>query len=234
MKKLLLFLAITFATINTPEATLPELELVELSSRNLFNTLVGSYNFDGDRHGDFVGDYVAILQDGSEWKIHPDDQEKFAKWLMNDLVHTEVRTSFYWFKREHKFSLKNHNNGDSVRAMLIRHAAYPLMIQSISEPFPTKTDVEAIRQSVFWEDENGNIHEDSIIIGYQDVPSCYKREIILSDGSIWWIKPNCDLCAFSMGQFVLVGYNDKSSGQRPFLLTGTEREAKWDWATRIH
>lgn len=232
MKKLLLILAVISTTLHALEATFPEIELEELCSRNLFNTLVGSYSFAGDRHGDFIGDHVAILQDGSEWKVHPKDQEKFAKWLMNDLVHTEVRTSFYWFKREHKFLLKNHNNGDSVRVMLIRHASYPFMIQSISTPFPTKTRLQPRYMPFLKQDQNGNTHTEFIIVGYEDVPCSYKREIILSDGSIWWISSKCDLSAFSMGQFVHVGYNDKSSGQCAFFLTGTEREAKWDWAIR--
>ncbi len=84
--------------------------------------------FMGDRHGEFRGDFVVGLSDGSEWKVHPKDQALIGLWREDEIIRPQVRTSFYWFKREHKFELYNHNRKEAIRVMLVEHPHHALKI----------------------------------------------------------------------------------------------------------
>lgn len=191
----------------------------ESTSQKFSNFLQGFDIFPGDRHGDFEGDLLAILSDGSAWKIHPDDQEKASNWELGDFVHISVRTSFYWFKREHKFLLCNHNRGEALKVMIIRHAQPPLQILATSDTYPTNMiEVEEYVAN----DRLGNpIFEEEII------PADFKKEITLNDGTSWIIGEKFE--DFSPETFVYMGEKETEEGIDKFLICGTEREAVWTW-----
>ena len=124
MKKILTMLILTVQGYGsqfgaTPEFLLRTFEAVEV--------------FEGDRHNEFAGNFIAVLNDASRWKVHPMDEEKFRQWTIDDVVHIRLRTSKYWFKREHKFELYNHMKKESVRAMLINYPTQPLFVQTFQD-----------------------------------------------------------------------------------------------------
>ena len=181
--------------------------------------LTGAGVFNGDRHGDFRNDYVAILSDGSEWKIHPQDRDMFSNWNINDYVHIRVRTSFYWFKREHKFEMYNHTRNEAARVMIIQYPYYPLIIVN-TQTYLTNSELVPITTK----DENGNEYTDYYLV------NTYEKVIYLNDGSAWIIKNDID--SFNQGNYVYLGVNDARDGMYFFVLTGTEREAAWTWASK--
>lgn len=188
----------------------------------MLRTLVGADRFEGDRHNDFAGDSVAILSDGSRWKVHPKDTEKFSEWGWNEIVHARLRTSFYWFKREHKFELYNHSRREAVRVMLVEYpytATYITNFQDVEvsrymDRKPMKDDC-----GIYIRDSNGKI-----IYEYYWVIT-YHRDIYLSDGSA--LRVEKDIESFTLGKFVYLGLNNDSDGLFYFLISGTEREALW-------
>lgn len=217
-KNTVISLFLAFATIgNLSASTLEEIYYQEDSSGE--TVLLGSYVFQGDSHGDFAGDLVAVLNDGSQWKVHPDNPEQFLHWNVGDTVHIAVRTSWYWFKREHKFHLVNHNNGQVVKVMLVKHSDVPLMIVDATKPMAT----DSYTVPVYSTDSNGNLY----VSGYRQVPCDYRSQITLSDGSVWIIRKK--FSSFKYGRKVYVGYNESSVAIKPFLISGIEREASWTW-----
>lgn len=174
----------------------------------VLRSVYGHYVFNGDRHGDFVGNYVIVLNDGSEWKVHPDDTNKFSRWEINDIVHTKVRTSFYWFKREHKFELFNHTRNEAVKVMLVNYPIEPMTIRDVR--IDTKYYVQ--------EHQNGTRTVDII----------YTYNVLLSDRSLWTIKDRGQaLNLLKVGRFVYLGLKHKANTYSYFFILGTEREAKW-------
>lgn len=165
----------------------------------------GSSIYEGDRHGEFEGDYVAYLSDGSGWKVHPKDRETYENWSLGDLVRIKVRTSFYLFKREHKFSLYNYNRGEEIFVMLVRHADTPIQKKIV------QTDMYI--HSYDWDEE---------------MP-VFRKVIALSDGSLWVIKEQ--MSDFTIGQTVYIGAQGVAKKWYDFIMiTGSEREAVWTWA----
>lgn len=176
------------------------------------------YVFEGDRHGDFQGDFIAVLSDGSAWKIHPGDREMFLRWNLNDVVHAEVRTTFYFFKREHKFALYNHYTNESARVMLLQHAEdSPIIIET--QVYKTGTKIIPIT----WQDANGNVY---ITYHYRDI---YEKKLYLSDNTVWILQDSKKFDHFNPGRTVYLGVHRHKDGFSYFLITGTEREAKWSW-----
>lgn len=182
--------------------------------------LIGFSRFDGDSHGDFRGDIVVFLADGSGWKVHPDDAKDLANWQVGDYITINVRTSFYWFKREHKFRLYNENIKESVKAMLVSHSDNPLIIVETSGIYATNTRLEYI----WGTDEYG----DPTIIGIYEEPCDFMKDLLLSDNSKWAISSNFRY--FFPGKKVHVGLNENTFSKGFFLISGIEREAKWSWA----
>lgn len=189
--------------------------------------IVGVSDFRGDRHGDFAGDLVAHLSDGSQWKVHPTQVEEFSNWQLGDYVHLEVRTSFYWFKREHKFSLYNHSNGDSLKVMLIRLDDYPLWIDYASSPYPTSTYQRPIYHSYTYVDQYGRTITEHQLVGYETVPCSYRKDLFLNDGTYFSIDEKFK--DFNKGRELYMGVNVSDGSYRPFIIIGTQREAKWVW-----
>lgn len=185
--------------------------------RRTLQYYVGLAAFNGDSHGQFTGDPVAILSDGSAWKIHPKDKEKFSRWIGNEIVHVEARTSFYWFKREHKFELRNHMRNESVRAMLVQYPTYPLMIvESHSYIADTKVEYTEYR------------HDDGSSTTVPTVYNIHEKRVVLNDGSAWRIRENFD--SFNIGNTVYLGCNSENNRYYFFLVSGIEREAVFEWA----
>lgn len=163
----------------------------------------GHYAFYGDRHGDFVGDYVVVLNDGSEWKVHPEDSNVFSQWEINDIVHPRVRTSHYWFKREHKFELFNHTRKQTVKVMLVRYPTNPLRV----------TDVTVELTKI-------------IITKRPWVINHYTYHAHLNDGTTWQFDSNVGNL-LTVGKFLYLGVNDTAEGYTYFFILGSEREATW-------
>lgn len=180
-------------------------------------------NYEGDKHGEFRGDLVAVLNDGSCWKVHPKDRTLFSQWVQHDVIQVCKRMTSYWFKREHKFELYNHSTGERVRAMLVQYPTYPTLIQDSQTIL-----VDTIIKTNSWVDAWGFIHRDSYKV------NVYNKLLFLSDGTLWTIKDEGAFACFCKGDRVYVGYNtnDYTASDRkisPFMISGIEREAHWAW-----
>lgn len=184
--------------------------------------LKGITTFYGDRHNEFSGDYVAVLTDDSAWKVHPKDKEKFAEWGINDIVHLGVRTSFYWFKREHKFELHNMTRRESVRVMLVQLPYYPLTIMDANKYMSGQYLVP-----------HTITYGDGSSYTYYTTVTTFAKNLTLSDGSVWTIKSESEFDYFTVGNQVYLGVNPDYYGLSYFLINGNEREARWDWAYRL-
>ncbi len=180
--------------------------------------------FSGDRHGKFEGDLMAILEDGSEWKVHPKSRATFESWSMGDIVRVKVRTDWYWFKREHKFQLYNHTKGQTVNVMLTKHIDYPsaLKITSVETYFKSYGFVPHTKY-VFIDGELKPVTK------YSYEPTNPRKVIMLSDGTTWVIKDN--LNDFQIGSRVYLGAQGVPNVFYDFvLISGDQREAIWTWA----
>lgn len=187
--------------------------------------LVGIYPFEGDRHGDFEGDIIAVLSDGSRWKVHPKNLVDFGSWQPGDPVHVGLRTSFYFFKREHKFYLENLKKDTWVKVMLIKHGNNSQMIVETSDVYPTATYEHPIQIPVEYKDAYGNVFYHWITVGYETRPCNFVKELYLSDGNMRIITGRFG--NFTVGKVVHIGYDKYDS--ESFLITGTQREAVWCW-----
>lgn len=173
----------------------------------------------GDSDGYFIDDLVTVLDDGSAWKIHPDDTRAYSRWMVGDLVQLVARTSFYWFKREHKFMLYNYNANESLRVMLVQYPTVPTYIASFQD----------IVVGGHWSttrvlDINNNW------ISITEWVNDYKRNIYLSDGSVWCV-PSDD--RFTAGRFIMPGINNDGDRFWYFLGLGLNKESFWIKADRL-
>lgn len=179
----------------------------------MVNFIKGVDFYEGDKHGDFKHNLVVALDDGSYWKIHPKDQHTFGRWKMDDIVQVQRRTSFYWFKREHKFELLNRNLNETVRVMLVQYPINPLIIldsnvyvsKQTLKSYPTRDAFGNITYVYYW------VYE-------------YEKKLFLNDGSIWILTRDFD--HFKTGYEVYLGGNNQETGVSFFLISGKEREAK--------
>jgi len=206
-----LFFASLFGTMNGEPVNPVDTTIEYLNTTYLFN---------GDRHEEFVGDFVCVLNNGSAWKVHPKDTEKYRNWNVNDILHVQIRTSFFWFKREHKFTLQNYSRNESVRVMLINYPSSSLSINAIQN-----VQIDGYYRNTTIKDEYGNTHTEK-----KWVP-IFQKEIYLNDGTVWRLEN--DNSAFDQGKYVYFGVHRESSGFWYYFIAGTEREAVWTKATRI-
>lgn len=177
-------------------------------------TVEGFYVFQGDSCGDFKGDTVILLSDGSAWKVHPDQKRAVPQWQVGDDVRVSIRNSHYYFKREHKFKLVNHAlGGKSLKVMLVDYGHYPLYVVDASEPYATRIDWVPVK------DDQGNI------VDHTPVEADFQKDLILSDGTS--CKINANLHCFNPGTFVYHGVYRNKVGFAHFLITGIERHAVW-------
>lgn len=175
-------------------------------------------SFNGDQYGGFENDLVAILNDGSGWKVHPEDRNKFGEWDKNDAILVRKRTSFYWFKREHKFELYNYSNNETVRAMIVQYPTYPLHIVA-TDIYKAYTDL----RSSFWVDSKGTTHY------YFYTVDVYYKLVFLNNGTSWVITDSSEFSNFCMNDIVYLGFNTDDECISPFLISGIQREARWAW-----
>ena len=188
---------------------LPFLCLCSCAFANLPNQVVGFRTFAHDNYGDFVGDMVVVLSDGTEWKSHPTQQEMVATWEVGDFVEIDVRDSFYWFKREHKFCLRNKTQARDLKAMLVSYGHYPLEIVYASTPYAT-----SFRFKPVYDNEGKEIRREF-------EPTDYCQDLRLNDGSEFRMKSR----EFQSGQRVYRSFHNQKG--KYFLISGLEREAKW-------
>lgn len=165
--------------------------------------IVGSYEFDGDRSNQFAGDVVVVLDDQSQWKMHPKQSAQYEQWQIGESVHVTLRTSWYWFNREHMFALYNHEREESVFVMLIWS--------------PHLINRSGPNQCV--ETTNG-------------VCTGRRRNLELSDESLWEIASRKKDRSFLPANFVYPGYYQRGKKISLFLICGNEREAEWRWAVK--
>lgn len=171
----------------------------------------GLYTYDGDAQGNYVGDYAVILTDGSAWKIHSSNNSELATWDIGDKIHVEVRTYWYFYRRDHKFMLYNHKKNKWLYAMLVYS---PLRIYESGIPTPSAT-------------MNG-------------APTDYKKNLTLTNQSLWEVDSYPNDARFPKGNHAYASYNATSgSGLDPnkewgtfFVITGRGKDAEWDWARR--
>lgn len=161
--------------------------------------LVGVDTFQGDKYGDFAGDRVAILDDGSCWKIHPKDTTKFFKWKMNETMHVECREKDYWFSRQHYFYLVNHATSQKVRVMPAKFGSHAVKIK---ETIMTEASTWAAGNSIY---------------------CSHEKKVTLSDGSEWYIFGASP--GITRGKQAYVSYhNFKNGRQQFFIIVGTGRD----------
>lgn len=183
--------------------------------------IIGIEVFDGDSKGEFKGDLVAVIQDGSAWKIHPTRQEKFQKWSLDDDIHVGVRTSHYWFKREHKFQLVNHTRNEVIKVMLVKYPDTALYVTR-AETYVSHTTTHT---SVFV-DSQGRSHT-----SYYN-KNHYAKRMILSDGSYWTIADNLE--QFLIGNTVYIGTHNYKDSSKYFIINGINRNATYSWANKVY
>jgi hypothetical protein len=191
-----------------------------LAEQPLIYTIENVTSFEGDQYQEFKDNLLVTLNDGSKWKIHPKDTEKFNLWAKNDPLHIQKRTTKYFFKREHKFEFLNYANEETVRIMLIE---YPTRALKISDVQTYLTNQENKLYS--WIDVFGFVHYSSF------TKNIYERWIELNDGSKWIIKDPELFAYYAEGESVFIGYNtNKSSVNKiSFLIAGKERNAVAAW-----
>lgn len=168
----------------------------------------------GDYYGKFYCDPVITLTDGSKWKIHSDSLKTLKKWQIGDEVHVAARFGRFWLGRQHAFFLCNHDLNSRIKAMLVKHKAFPLTIidehnyaPSPKVRFPKK--IASGRQQ------------------YQ--PHDLRKILFVSDGSAWIIKDKIQ--EFQKGMQVYIGAQGISERFYDFILiTGDEKEAVWTMA----
>lgn len=191
-------------------------------------TFEESYLFRGDRHGDFLGDDVAILSDRSAWKIHPKSSSIFHNWLYGDKVRLTVCTDRYWFKREHKFALYNYSTNQYSNVMLVGRQAEPLTIVRV-QPYAKSMMAIYMLHTTYHTDDHGQTYSmtDDYFSHYADAD--FRKIIWLSDGSEWVIKEK--LGEYQVGMRVYVGAQGVKEKFYDFILiVGDQREAIWTWA----
>jgi hypothetical protein len=181
-------------------------------NRYLGHVLKSVSLFDGDKYGDFEDNLVAILSDGSSWKIHPHDQNTFSNWQVDDPIRMRVRNSFYWFKREHKFELVNEARQEEVRAMIVHYGDFPHKIvgcqrKVIGYRMGVCQNIDAVRGQL-------KSHYYPTLI--------YKTVLRLEDGSHWITEGGC----YFKNEEKAYIFIDQETGFF-ILVTGHEREAMW-------
>lgn len=212
-KLLFLFVYCWISCVHSDEGT----QTSPFSTRVTYQAVT---SFDGDTYGDFAGDYVITLSDGSAWKVHPKDREKFELWRLDDTIQVNARNTFYWFKREHKFELHNLTCDDKARVMLLGYPEEPLVIVD-SEVFVmrwmTVGNTYQIAQGIYY-------------THYDNVP-VYGKRLFLNDGSVWEISKG--FSNFMVGDSVYIGSNDPKDPEYSFLISGRERAAVWIWTRKV-
>jgi hypothetical protein len=177
-------------------------------------TLQSIRNFEGDKKGEFRNDFTAVLSDGSAWKIHPQDRGLFSRWALNDELEVGVRTSFYWFKREHKFYLYNSTREEEARVMLVDYQGMPLYVSVAQTDLVNEAYVPYT-----YSDSQGRVQTS------YNIKRTYAKKLILNDSSVWTIKDEGKFDAFKTNTQVYLSRDPLHEEIGFFLVSGLEREA---------
>lgn len=228
MKKLVMFAGLLTACLLSC-VNLQAISNFESFYPPVVQNIEGTVIFSGDRHNQFEGDYVAILSDGSAWKIHPDCREMYARWLPGESVRVKVRTDWYWFKREHKFALYNYNRGETVKAMIVHHKEYPIPLQIITvETYAKSTCLVAVPHYITKYRSDGTTSTE-VAYHYEWEPCNFRKILGLSDGTFWVIKDKFN--DFHVGSRVYIGAQGHPEHYYDFVfISGDQREAQWTYA----
>ncbi len=70
--------------------------------------------------GKYQGDCVLFFTNGSQWKVHPDDQSRCFHWVSTDNL-TITSRKIFCCKWDHSFIITNTTLNESVKAMLVDH-----------------------------------------------------------------------------------------------------------------
>ncbi len=186
------------------------------------STIRGFTLFEGDAHGDFKGDFVAHLYDGSAWKIHPKDRKKVEKWSVDERVHIEVRTSRYWKKREHKFFIYNDDRNEPLRTMLVDYGCDAAEVIDASTVYIYGSRSEP----VYGIDRNGNYD----IIYWERVYD-EAMDVTLDSGFVCAVTKH--FRSYDPGHRIYLGCNRAEKRDVYFLISGIEREAVYSWLNSI-
>lgn len=222
INKIVLFNLLLFFCFTT---VFPDVENLD-KNLSVRPKLVSIELFSGDRHGDFKGDPVIILSDGSRWKVHPKDEKIISRWNVDDEVKVSLRTDTYWFKREHKFQLINRTRNEKAKVMLVNYGPNPVKIikTEILKELITIDGIYGVRiprgqaKIIFFSMLNlfsGSRNEGLTLSA---------KKLSLSDGSVWIIPASRD---YSLGKSVYLVKVQDSHGPFKILITGKEKEATW-------
>lgn len=163
--------------------------------------------FAGDKHGDYRGDIVAILDDGSKWKIHPTRKKKFLAWDQSDIIHVGLKTSYYFLTRDHHFYLINQTKNEKIKVMMVGMPQEALRIMTTD----TYVDGHKFGPQTYT-NPLGRTH---VVYTVQKV---YAVNVRLSDGSVWKVKDNIHV--FLEGYSVYMGTDMKKNTGAYFLISG--------------
>lgn len=161
--------------------------------------IIGFFPYDGDTGTqEFAGDLAAELENGSQWKFHIKDTELVSHWTSGDVITIDFRDTWYWFKREHKFLMRNITRNESARSMLLKS---PLTITACTkEPYHTTVTLT----------NTGINHSD------------YRVNVTLSDKSNWEVLTNEHI---KVGTQVFIGYRGEKK-KIFFFAHGEGKNAK--------
>ena len=170
------------------------------------HTITDTTLYEDAKYPQFEGNYVAHLSDGSEWKIHPKDCEVYAQWTRDEEIDNGLRTSYYFFKREHRFLLKNGSRNEKVRAMILKHPDSSL-------PTITKTQDDSITYY--------------IPVGEMIVPYKEHRTVIhLNDGSAYLAHTPITKKWCQEGRQLFV---NRLNSKWSYVIFGTGPKASYFW-----
>lgn len=219
MNYMRIFIAFSLFTLLIPVLTWAENELIS----PYIHKYEANFIYEGDVKGEFKNDFVAVLDDGSQWKIHTKDYKKFSKWNIGDLVHIELQTQTEWylFKKYYLF-LFNHECNEGVEVSLLKT---PLTISHSENPQPTR------------------YIDKGFIKTYQD----YRQNITASDGQQWEVIDPQLKESFPKDTPIYIGYNiyrslplsifcyvleDGKKYVSFFIINGAEQKLNWQWTRK--
>lgn len=132
-----------------------------------FHNMEGFSKYRGNVDGKYKGNLVVHFEDGSAWKIHPDDQNTVEAWLPEDIIHPEYCG---WSCRSHPLVLRNISLDESARAMFIAFPENALTVEQATSHFDHCYTTES-------EDYDGSITTTNHYV--------YEYIVTLSDNTLW-------------------------------------------------
>lgn len=157
-----------------------------------------------------LNEVTVELTDGSIWSIQSSDAVKVTSWQSDELIHAQLRKSFHWFKRGHKFRLYNHARQESAKAMIVNYGDSPLIVFYAYPP----VDAPEENVPIYKFGAEGQPE----IARYETLPAGKKAVLQLTDGSTVEIRDRFD--KFTTGAEIYVGWDERHGYFGPFIMTG--------------